>query len=238
MSSEIIDNNKFDEQVLSKEDILLKSLYRYYNNVNMQEMLPIVTGCSHTKVSLRVLDWFVTNYAKKNHTTYPLKKNGRKVNFDVFLNYKSQLKAYNKRFFDPFCRTNKNNNKNKIAFQYDKDKQLVTTIGQLNFFRWAIRNNVIKFVKEHLKDINLDMNNNNKKNKRKKYKQKKEKKDDNSSITHTYKKIIDFNVSKNKIKEKEVDTEKKNENIRSELSINATSKINKTYRITRLDFSI
>jgi hypothetical protein len=236
MSSEIIDKNKFDEQLLSKEDILLKSLYRYYNNVNMKEMLPIVTGCSHTKVSLRVLDWFVTNYAKKNHTTYPLKKNGRKVNFDVFLNYKSQLKAYNKRFFDPFCRTNKNNNKNKIAFQYDKDKQLVTTIGQLNFFRWAIRNNVIKYVKEHLKDINLDMNNNNKKNKRKKYKQKKEKKYDNSSIKHTYKKIIDFNVSKNKIKEKE--GEKKNENIRSELSINATSKINKTYRITRLDFSI
>ena len=202
----------------------------------MQELLPIVTGCSHTKVSLRVLDWFVTNYAKKHHTTYPLKKNGRKLNFDVFLNYKSQLKAYNKRFFDPFCRTNKNNNKNKIAFQYDKDKQLVTTIGQLNFFRWAIRNNVIKYVKEHLKDINLDMNNNNKKNKRKKYKQKKEKKYDNSSIKHTYKKIIDFNVSKNKIKEKE--GEKKNENIRSELSINATSKINKTYRITRLDFSI
>ena len=35
-----------------------------------KEMLPIVTGCSHTKVSLRVLDWFVTNYAKKNFIVY------------------------------------------------------------------------------------------------------------------------------------------------------------------------
>ena len=102
MSSEVIMQKEYNEQVLSKEDILLKSLYRYYNNKNMQELLPIVTGCSHTKVSLRVLDWFVTNYAKKHHTTYPLKKNGRKLNFDVFLNYKSQLKACNKRFFDPF----------------------------------------------------------------------------------------------------------------------------------------
>lgn len=236
MSSKIIEENEYNE-VLSKEDILLKSLYRYYNSSNMKEMLPIVTGCSHTKVSLRVLDWFVTNYAKKKHTTYPLKSNGRIITFDVFLSYKSQLKAYNKRFFDPFCRTNKNNNKNKIAFQYDKDKSLITTIGQLNFFRWAIRNKVISYVKENLEEINIDMNENNKKNRRKKYKQKKEmelENEEDNKIKHSYKKVIDFNISENKKKS----NNKKDSNMRTELSINATSKVNKTYRITRLDFTI
>ena len=48
---------------------------------------------------------------------------------------------------------------NKIAFKYDDDKFIVTTIGQLNFFRWAIKNKIIDYViKDHNK-INNDMNN-------------------------------------------------------------------------------
>ena len=57
---------------------------------------------------------------------------------------------------------------NKIAFNYNQDEYIITTIGQLNFFRWAIRNNIIDYViNDHLK-INNEMNNIN--NNKKKYK--------------------------------------------------------------------
>ena len=36
-----------------------------------------------------------------------------------------------------------------------------TTIGQLNFFKWALQNNVIRYIEEHYNEIEADMNNRN-----------------------------------------------------------------------------
>ena len=100
-------------------------------------------------ISLRVIDWFVTNYSRENDITYTHKYTGKP--FNVHESYKSQLKAYSKRQFDPFCR------RNRINFYYKEDGKVVTTVGQLNFFRWAIENHVIDYVREHLADIELSM---------------------------------------------------------------------------------
>ena len=142
-------------KVSCKRDLLMVSLTKFFtvdNNINL--MLPIVTGKS--KISLRVIDWFVTNYSKKNNINYYIqtKKNGELVNkqFIVYLNYKSQLKAYSKKQFDPFCR------RERISFYYDSKKEIVTTVGQLNFFRWAIENNIISYIKKNLKVVESDMN--------------------------------------------------------------------------------
>ena len=152
-------------KLLSKESLLLQSLYIYYQeDDNINRMIPIVTG--NAQVSLRVLDWFVTNYSKIYDINLMIKKNRDLIKFSVYQDYKNKLKSYNKRFFDPFCRQNKKNLTNKIAFKYNEDKYIVTTIGQLNFFRWAIRNNVINYVEEHLELINNHMNNNNYKKKK------------------------------------------------------------------------
>ena len=150
-------------KLLSKEEVLLNSLHEFYKNKsNIEKILPIVTG--NSDISLRVLDYFVTNYSKYNNVN--IKKNN--LGYNVYQDYKNKLKSYNKRFFDPFCRINKKNSTNKIAFKYDKDKCIITTIGQLNFFRWAIRNNIIDYViEDHLK-INEEMNKIN--NSKKKYK--------------------------------------------------------------------
>lgn len=139
------------------QDITLRNLYEFYlTNNNISKILPIITSNSH--ISIRVLDWFVTNYSKKYTIIYDLK--GRDINgdkyFNVFLQYKCQLKSYKKKLFDPFCR------KQRIAFHYDENKCVVTTIGQLNFFRWAINYGVLKYVEEHLKEITSDMINSNK----------------------------------------------------------------------------
>jgi protein required for attachment to host cells len=64
------------------------------------------------------------------------------------------LKAYSKRFLDSFCRWE------RISIPYG-DGQLVTTIGQLNFFKWAIENKILEYIEEHYEEIEQDMNNRN-----------------------------------------------------------------------------
>jgi hypothetical protein len=115
-----------------------------------------------TKISLRIIDWFVTNYAKKNFTVYsiPAKNkcstviNGEEntERFKVFHNYKLELKAYSKVRFDPFSR------RERIAIPYKDNTCLQTTIGQLNFFKWAIENQLLEYIEEHYDEIEADMN--------------------------------------------------------------------------------
>ena len=61
--------------------------------------MKIING--ESKISLRIVDWFVTNYSKKNFTVYETQQNTR---FKVYHDYKLKLKAYSKKRFDPFCR--------------------------------------------------------------------------------------------------------------------------------------
>jgi hypothetical protein len=156
----IINEKPWFKEILKKtelQDITLRNLYEFYlNNNNIFKILPIIT--SNSNISIRVLDWFVTNYSKKYTIIYELNRidiNGDKY-FNVFLQYKCQLKSYKKKLFDPFCR------KQRIGFHYDENKCVVTTIGQLNFFRWAINYGILKYVEDNLQDITNDMINSNK----------------------------------------------------------------------------
>ena len=155
------------DKLHSKEEVLLKSLHDFYKqNDNVEKILPIVTGTSN--ISLRVLDYFVTNYSKNNNIK--IKKSNTDY-YNIHQDYKNKLKSYNKRFFDPFCRINKKNLTNKIAFKYNEDNCIITTIGQLNFFRWALRNNIIDYVIKDHSFINKEMNDVNlRKKKKEKYK--------------------------------------------------------------------
>lgn len=208
---DIINNN-----LSAKQDLLMKSLNDFYkNNDKIHKIISILDGSS--KISLRIIDWFVTNYSKKNNITYYVKVNkninNKKVEVDsqfiVYLNYKNQLKAYSKKQFDPFCR------RSRIQFLYDKDNYLITTVGQLNFFRWAIENKILDYINDNIKVIETDMNQN---------------------IRSNYKKSL----TKTKIKSKNIGTEnikKTGRKKRKELSVSATKCINKhKYKVT-LDFN-
>ena len=94
---------------------------------------------------------FFTNYSKKHNISYSNKE--KNENFKVYTSYKSQLKSYSKKQFDPFNRTE------RINFYYEKERYITTTIGQLNFFRWAIQNNIIEYINSNCKNIEDDMNN-------------------------------------------------------------------------------
>lgn len=152
----------------SKQDVLMVSLSHFFSNKwRIQQMLKITEGRS--PISLRDLDWFATNYSKKLNTNYniylidndkeimvldedPLPIGAKHLRkFFVHLDYKSQLKAYSKKQFDPFCR------RRRIAFVDAESNQIETTVGQLNFFRWCIENHIIEYVERNLKTIADDM---------------------------------------------------------------------------------
>jgi hypothetical protein len=127
-------------------------------------MMGIINGESN--ISLRIVDWFVTNYAKKYYTIYelPIRQNGELTSevyrFKVYNDYKLKLKAYSKKRFDPFCRWE------RVSIPYDNEKSMETTIGQLNFFKWAIENNIINYIEINYSTIEADMNHRNSTSKR------------------------------------------------------------------------
>ena len=122
----------------------MTSLSKFYaDKSNIEKIAPIVNGKSD--ISLRLLDWFVTNYCKKTVTVI------NNDTFNVYLSYRSQLKAYSKQQFDPFRR------RDRITFFYDKESSIETTIGQLNFFRWVILNGIIEYITENMEIIEQDM---------------------------------------------------------------------------------
>lgn len=158
-----------DNIPLHNNDMLLLSLGKFYNDKNnMKKLINIIDGSY--AVSLRLIDWFVTNYSKKKNTIVVRNVDNDVIHFNVYLSYRSQLKAYSKQQFDPFRR------RDRMNFYYDKDKFIETTVGQLNFFRWVIVNNILEYIEENDKIIDEDMIKTQKEN------QKKRIQDDNVKI--------------------------------------------------------
>jgi hypothetical protein len=192
----------------TQNNLLLNNLLEYYNDENnLNKLIKIITG--ETKISLRIVDWFSTNYSKKYYTKYTIDdhneiiskqdnnitttKNEKKI-IKVYIDYKLKLKAFSKKRFDAFCRSK------RITIPY-KNKYIETTLGQLNFFQWAIKNKIIDYIDEHFEEIEKDMNTRNSISKNKKNI------DDKDKIDKT---------DKNKIRKK-----------RQELSLSATKSIKK-----------
>jgi len=150
-------NNNYTTQ----NELLLNNLLDFYkNDDNLIRMLKIITG--ESKISLRIVDWFATNYAKKNYTYYEMtNQHDNKIRFKVYLDYKLKLKAYSKKRFDPFCRWE------RISIPYKDGTCIETTIGQLNFFKWALENKVVHYIEENYDVIEKDMNSRNSTSKRK-----------------------------------------------------------------------
>jgi hypothetical protein len=134
-------------------ELLLLSLSNFYkdNTSKLLSILPIIYKSSH--ISLRLIDWFVTNYSKRYNVVLS-KQNDVHNNseyFNVYSSYRSQLKAFKKIQFDPFRR------RERIDFYYKEEEFIETTIGQLNFFRWFVENKLLDYVEANYHDIECDM---------------------------------------------------------------------------------
>jgi hypothetical protein len=183
----------------TQNELLLTKLMDFYSDkCNMNKLVNVVNG--ESKTSLRIIDWFVTNFAKEYFTVYTIPAKTRcstvingeenKERFKVFNSYKLELKAYNKSRFDPFCR------RDRITIPYNETTGMVTTIGQLNFFKWAIENRILEYIEENFEAIENDMNSRN-------------------------------SISKKKTPDSKTDIDNKTRKKREELSISACKSIKK-----------
>ena len=125
-----------------KQELIIQSLQRFYSTrEDINEIVQHLQGTSD--ISLRLIDWFVTNYSRTHNTSYILNSQ----EFVVYTNYKNQLKAYSKKLFDPFCR------RERILFQLPEHEAFLTTVGKLNFFRWAFEKNILEYIQAHYDEI-------------------------------------------------------------------------------------
>ena len=125
---------------MNKSTILLSSINNFYtvpeNRATLIELLNKSGG-----ISLRNLEWFITNYSKKHNLSY--ETNDGRI-FSVHCAYKSSLDGYSKKLFDPFCRAD------KIVYNVPgTTDEIHTTVAQLNFIRWCIRNRIVDYIRVH-----------------------------------------------------------------------------------------
>lgn len=130
----------------AKQKSILASISPAMDDSFLREtIIPLTTQKS--EISLRALDWLVTNYSKKHNIT--LLYQGKIVN--VFQEYKNALSHYRRRNFDPFRR------RVRIFFDIDGETH-ETTVGQLNFILWAENKGICKYTFENIEQIERDMN--------------------------------------------------------------------------------
>jgi hypothetical protein len=134
-----------------KLELVLLSLRQLADDPGFAEwVVPIIERCS--AISLRTLEYFVITYCKKYRVSYRVSP--QHIVF-YYPDYKAYLTSFPKKLFDPFRRTD---DADKIHFAYGtKGQSVQTTVGQLNFFKWALQYKVIEYVHMHLAEIQHDM---------------------------------------------------------------------------------
>jgi hypothetical protein len=138
----------------------LHVIEKYFTDDLIQsQLLPLINKHGHSqvdtpsgkRVSLRVLDWLVTNFSKKNRIIYTLHLgDGKAVPFNLYLQYKSSLNRYKRHVFDPFRR-------HKRVYFIFKEHMYSTTVGQLNFMHWAFEHHIIEYAQSRMSEIEADM---------------------------------------------------------------------------------
>lgn len=128
---------------MSRSETLLNSVNQFYSDNKNSETLKDILE-KRSGISLRNLEWFITNYSKNKNLSYTT-RTGKM--FSVHCAYKSSLDGYSKKLFDPFCRSN------KFEFTIPGSQEIIiTTVAQLNFIKWCITNNIIDYIKNN-KDL-------------------------------------------------------------------------------------
>lgn len=199
-------------QFTSKETYYCNAVKKFFKTLDSDKidlMLDVIEGQSN--ISLRLLDWFVTRFANKYKISYCLETlnnvtQNENYRFNVHISYKAQLKSYKKRYFDPFRRRKKfffsfKNNSKPNSQDVCLEKKLCTTIGQLNFFKWAFSNKLLEYVQKNFDIISKAMivsnkEDKNRKNKDSKSSDKNSKKKDSVGKTPEKRKDYDFNINK------------------------------------------
>lgn len=142
-------SNSFDEPLSKKDEVLLNSVLQWYNQEESRvEMFSDIVNHKNG-LSLRIIDWLITNFSKSFSVAIESDGLPRNLRRD----YHKNLSAHNKKNFDPFAR------RRRINIVLFGNEERVSTIGQLNFFRWFLSKNLCGFllenksvIEKHMKD--------------------------------------------------------------------------------------
>jgi hypothetical protein len=155
LSISYINNTKF-----STIDIYYYKLFKKFFLTCSEEQINIIIDIlsGKSKISLRMLDWFVTRYCDINIILIDISKENinKSSNIDdlinIYINYKAQLKSHTKKYFDLFKR------QNHLKFTFENfNKTIETTLGQLNFFKWLFENKILDFVLKNYDHLSEEM---------------------------------------------------------------------------------
>lgn len=153
LESNIIDISDFKK----KEKMYFNVVNEFFikcSDDEIKKIIDIISG--KYKISLRFLDWFVTRFCYLYKTSIKIDNNfNKEQDFNINISYKAQLKSFKKKYFDPFKR------KNKFYYSFDRNNDdflILTTLGQLNFFKWASSHDIIKYVENNFDKINGKIN--------------------------------------------------------------------------------
>ena len=143
---------KTDDNLDPKQRARLSDIASYYTDEIIESILIPIISKSETggRLSLRALDWLVTNYAKKKPVVYKIAPPHHPIiPVNIHNDYKSWLNNHKRRNFDMFRR------RKRIYFEF-RDQTFETTVGQLNFFFWAARYGIIDYAKTNIVEIEAD----------------------------------------------------------------------------------
>jgi len=148
LKSDSIGPFRFKTDISQRQISIMQRIVSFFTPLTIVDLLvPLVE--QESGISLRALDWLVTNYSKK-HNIVCRSRNG--TLFNIYHGYKVALSHFRRKNFDPFRR------RDRIMVFIDDEMTCESTVGQCNFLYWAYHNGVLAYAIENAKDIETDMN--------------------------------------------------------------------------------
>jgi hypothetical protein len=133
-----------------QDRMLRRRLEREYTVDLVQQILrPLIDQTS--AVSLRVLDWTVVNWTKRQSVA-TTSINGEIT--DLNTAYKTTLGFWKRRLFDPFRRATRV----RVCLHGTQQGSFETTLGQANFALFAHKTGLFRYALMHYKEIETHMN--------------------------------------------------------------------------------
>jgi hypothetical protein len=145
-----------DTGATERELHCLSELAKWYSEQRISELLQPLGHPGGIGVSLRALEWFVTNYARRKCVFVSARVDGDVVPRRISSLYRQSLAVYGRRLFDPFNRSR------RVLVEAANGEVLKSSCGQLNFIHWAEENGVIAMARSLKLDLEHDMSNLNK----------------------------------------------------------------------------
>ena len=131
--------------VIEKEKFVLRELIRFYDKDKLEKIKPLIN--QEHDISLRLIDWTPTNYSKKKCIKYQLSND--KI-IDIYESYKNYMSSYKRNIlFDLFRR-------GKCLKVIYGGSYIISSVKQLNSFRWVLEIDLLTYIAEHKEEIEED----------------------------------------------------------------------------------